>query len=87
MKPKETKNKQAKPPDGADKSKPFDVYGSKAALKHPDNSIKPKLQIKPLDDLDKLPTKPTGETYVSNGILNLKPPTKITNGVYTNPGC
>ena len=51
---------QAKPPDGADKSKPFDddVYGSNAALKPPNDSIEPKPPTKPPDD-PRVPKPPT----------------------------
>ena len=59
---------QAKPPDGADKSKPFDddVYGSNAALKPPTDSLEPKPPTKPPDDprVSKLPTKPHDDLHV-----------------------
>ena len=52
------REKQDKPPDGVDKPKLSDVYGSKAALKPPDDSKPP---TKPPDDprVPKLPTLPT----------------------------
>ena len=77
---------QAKPPDGADKSKPFDddVYELNAALKPPSDSIEPKPPTKPPDDpcLSKQPTKPHDDLHGASGFPMLKPPTKIPNGVY-----
>ena len=77
---------QAKPPDGADKSKPpvEDVYGSNAALKPPNDSIAPKPPTKPPDypRVSKQLTKPNDDLHGASGFQMLKPPTKIPNGVY-----